>query len=139
MAEDTHEDKPARRSRSWLQVSLSTLLAFVLGIGVGLAVRYQFAVPEPSRLPDPSNIRPGQRVTVEVKGNVQDFSFKRTALVLADGTISLPGLRQVPAAGLSLDQLTDDLTERYLAFYRQYTQYPNVHVFVSFEDASVTD
>jgi hypothetical protein len=57
-----------------------------MGVGVGLAVRYQFPAPEQSTLPDPSNVRLGQKLTVEVKGNVPDFSFKRTALVLADGT-----------------------------------------------------
>jgi hypothetical protein len=139
VAEELQVDQSARPVRSWLQVSLGSLLAFVLGMGVGLAVKHQFAAPEQHRLPDPSNIRLGQKVTVEVTGNVPEFAFNRTSLVLADGTISLPGLRQVPAAGLSLDQLTDDLTKRYLDFYRFHTTHPRVQVFVSFEDSSVRD
>ena len=140
MTEVSQATEPVRPNRSWLQVSLSNLLALVLGIGIGLGIKYQFPQPEQTRLPDPSNIRPGQKISIEITGNVPEFSFKRRALVLADGTITLPGVRQVPAAGLSLDQLTDDLTQRYRDLYRMRTVHPRLdQVFVSFEDSSVTD
>ncbi len=38
----TEGQRPDALRRPWLQISLSTLLAFVLGIGVGLAVKHQF-------------------------------------------------------------------------------------------------
>jgi hypothetical protein len=93
------EQKPATPNRSWLQISLRTLLALVLGFGAGLAVRYQFD-PQPERLPDPSGIRRGDKLAIEL-GSFG--SSARTVLVLADGTVTLPYLGQVPAAGLSSD------------------------------------
>ena len=55
-------NSPPRRSR-WFQISLRTLLAIVLGFGLGLAVNQRFA-KETSDQPDPSNIRRGDRLTV---------------------------------------------------------------------------
>ncbi len=130
------EPKPARPSRSWLQISLSTLLALILGFGAGLAVRHRFG-EEPNRLPNPSGIRLGDKLTVEM--GAPAFATPppaRTVLVLADGTISLPKLGQVPAAGRSLDQLTADLTARYAAYYKDYSLF-DLWVFVSFSDTSV--
>ncbi len=125
------EQKPTRPSRSWLQISLSTLLALILGFGAGLAVRYKFG-EEPSRLPNPSGIRLGDKLSVEF-GGPGVASSARTVLVVADGTISLPKLGQVPAAGLSSEALTADLKARYDAYYKP----REVSVFVSFSDSSV--
>jgi protein involved in polysaccharide export with SLBB domain len=133
-------DEPIPRSsrRSWPQISLSTLLAFVLGIGVGLVVKYQFGETA-HRLPSPAAIRLGDKLTIEVGPGEYIPESKRTALVLADGTITLPKLGQVPAVGLSLDDLTVDLKERYGIYYGQaYRTKPlQVPVLVSFADSSV--
>jgi hypothetical protein len=134
------EPSPAKATGrgSWLQISLRTLLAFVLGFGAGLAVRYQFGA-EPSRLPNPSGIRLGDKLTVEVGPGLNVPESKRTALVLVDGTISLPKLGQVSVAGLSLEELTADLKQRYEAHYSKLHKSFSVPVFVSFADSSVRD
>src|SRR5262249_17718247 len=130
--------QPRSRRRPWPQISLGTLLAFVLGIGVGLAVKYQFG-PDPHRVPSASEIRRGDKLTIEVGPGLNIPESKRTALVVADGTISLPNVGQVPAAGLSLDDLTADLKQRYAAYYRtRVGAIPaDMPVFVSFTDSSV--
>jgi protein involved in polysaccharide export with SLBB domain len=134
------EKKASQPARRWLQVSLRTLLAMVFGFGLGLAVNYSFR-PGVGDLPDPSRIRLGDRVTIEIDTSIMKPS-RRTVRVLADGTISLPNLGQVPASGLSLDELTQDLKQRLTAYCLKigYTKEQiNVNVFVSFDATSVED
>ncbi len=90
-----------------------------------------------NRLPDPASIRRGDKLTVEVGSGNNVPEAKRTALVLSDGTISLPDLGQVPAAGLSLEELTADLKQRYEAYYRKFFRNAQAKVFVSFSESSV--
>jgi protein involved in polysaccharide export with SLBB domain len=62
-------------------------------------------------------------------------------MVLADGTITLPILGQVPAANLSLAELGEDLKERYGAHYAKKLNLGKYEsdVFVSFADTSTKD
>ena len=124
-------------TRAWFQVSLRTLLAMMLAFGLGLAVKHRFG-KETTEKPDPWNIRRGDRLTVEFSGRGFTSLVKRTTEVLVDGCIRLPDLGQVPAAGLSLDELTQHLNEQLTASYsaRHGTKI-EVDVFVSFENTSV--
>jgi protein involved in polysaccharide export with SLBB domain len=124
-------------TRQWLQVSLRTLLAMVLAFCVGLAVNYRFH-KEASDRPDPRNIRMGDRLTVVWNPEAFPVPARWTLEVLSDGCIRLPELGQVPAAGLSLDALTQQLSERYSTYYStEYKSKIDVKVFVSFENTSV--
>ena len=126
-------------SKSWLQISLRTLLVLILGFGIGLAVNYRFGAPATRGL-DPNNIRQGDRLAL--KFNPAQFSDSRRYIVevLADGSIRLPELGQVPAAGLSLDALTRDLSEKYSAYYSAIFNTPKViDLFISFENTSIEE
>ena len=57
---DDQEIEHPRSKLRWLQISLRSLLAIIFGFGLGLAVNYQFRADK-SRLPDPSNIRRGDK------------------------------------------------------------------------------
>jgi len=136
---DTSEAKPPSKLR-WLQISLRTLLAVVLGFGLGLAVNYQFRTEE-SKLPHPGRVRPGDVLRVQWKPNIGEWSSFHTVTVLADGTIRLRELGGVPAAGMSLDELTEDLKTRYLAYAKNRYAYPvkSVEVFVDFGQPAASE
>lgn len=126
-----------RRPR-WFQFSLRALLMLMLVAGVFFA-GYSLAVRRTERpastARDPSNIQRGDRLTMML--SYAGFAEPRhwTVEVLADGCIRLPELGQVPAAGLSLDELTKDLNERYSAHH--YSGQIQVNVFVFFENTFV--
>jgi hypothetical protein len=129
-----------RRPRHWFQVSLRTLLAIVPGFGLGLAVNMQFR-QETRDEPDPGSIRRGDRLTLEYSSDSFVTNFpRRTVEVLSDGCVRLPELRQVPAAGMSLDELTGSLNERYCSHYSSvFKTKIEVNVFISFENTSVEE
>ncbi len=135
---------PVVANRAWLQVSLRTLLAVILGFGLGLAVNLQFHPAQRDQLPNPTNIRLGDRLSIEfqiVEANYVRASVSRRTTVLADGTITLPDLGQVPAAGLSLAGLTEDLKQLYAAHYQDKLTSPRAQAsaFVSFADTSTNE
>src|SRR5438477_1610698 len=119
MSEQAHEsDESKKKSRDtfrWFQISLRTLLAMILGFGLGLAVGRQFRSDE-SGLPNPSNVRRGDSVRIQWRAKLGNWTPQQTAKVLADGTIRLRELGSVPAAGMSLDDLTEQLKTRYEAY-----------------------
>jgi polysaccharide export outer membrane protein len=63
----------------------------------------------------PYEINVGDEVTVE---SATDRDLKRTLVVLPDGTITLPLVGQIPAAGMSVDQLRKHLDEVYKEYYK---------------------
>src|SRR5262245_6665849 len=123
--------------REWFQVSLRTLLALMLAFGLGLAVNWRFR-NETHEKPDPANVRRGDRLSVVWNFPGNTIPSKWILEVLSDGCIRLPELGQVPAAGMSLDELTQQLDERYSRHYStEYKSKIEVKVFVSFENTSV--
>ena len=71
----------------------------------------------PRQIPDPArDLQPGDRLTIEI---FVDESMSREVTILADGSITLPLLGQVQAAGRSLVKLRDELEEQYSKYYRE--------------------
>jgi protein involved in polysaccharide export with SLBB domain len=126
------------RSR-WFQLSLKSLFVLVLVVaaflgGYSLAKREEGAIAGA----DPSNIRRGDRLSLVFNAAQFTRPTQWTVQVLSDGCIRLPETGQVPAAGLSLDELTADLNARYSKHYTaQHSVRIDVDVFVSFENTSV--
>ncbi|WP_298259273.1 polysaccharide biosynthesis/export family protein [uncultured Litoreibacter sp.] len=70
-------------------------------------------------------LRSGDMLRIEV---IEDSSLNRNALVLPDGTIAFPMVGQVKAAGLTLHQLRETLTD---GLAPNFAQRPNLHVAVA--------
>jgi polysaccharide export outer membrane protein len=66
-------------------------------------------------IPTPYQINVGDEVTIE---SATDRELRRTLIVLPDGTITLPLLGQVRAAGMSVVQLREELDKIYKKFYK---------------------
>jgi polysaccharide export outer membrane protein len=64
----------------------------------------------------PYELNVGDKIRVE---SLQDANLDRELVIQPDGTITLRLLGQVPAAGLSVTQLRDNLERLYLEFYRE--------------------
>ncbi len=67
-----------------------------------------------SRLPEGYKLNVGDQVAVEM---VSDRTMNRTVIVLPDGTISLPHIGTVPAAGSTAGQLRNLVEEKYRDYY----------------------
>src|SRR5262245_2319877 len=130
------------RSHRWFQLSLKSLFLLTLLVATFFA-GYVVAIGRAARtatasLPDPNNIRHGERLSLACNSVNVSEPTRWTVRVWACGGIRLPELGQVPAAGLSLDDLTKDLNERYSAHYSSlYSAKLKVEVFVSFENTAV--
>jgi hypothetical protein len=132
------EDSAVAVHRPWrLQIGLGALFALMLGVGIGLAVNQVYRA-DTKRLPNPSSIRLGDTLTVEISPYriAAPEIASRRVIVLADGTITLPHIGQVPAAGLSLDALRNELRLRYLKLWKNYGV-REVNVFVAFAETSI--
>ena len=71
--------------------------------------------PRPAAIPDPtSQLEPGDRLTVD---SFADPTLNRHVSILPDGTITLPLLGQVAAAGQTLTQLSEQLRKLYSKSY----------------------
>ncbi len=68
-----------------------------------------------NEIPTPYEINVGDEVTIE---SATDAQLKRTLVVLPDGTITLPLVGPVHAAGLSVEQLRKQLDTIYEKFYK---------------------
>jgi polysaccharide export outer membrane protein len=66
-------------------------------------------------IPMPYRINVGDELTIE---SATDTDLRRTLVVLPDGTITLPLMGEVQAAGLSVDQLRKHLDDRYLKYMK---------------------
>jgi polysaccharide export outer membrane protein len=66
-------------------------------------------------IPAPYQLNVGDEVTIE---SATDRELRRTLIVLPDGTVTLPLLGQVPAAGLTVPRLRDELDKVYKKFYK---------------------
>jgi len=72
-------------------------------------------LPRSAAIPDPTvELEPGDRLTIE---SLADGSLNRHVSILPDGTITLPLLGQVAAAGDTLTQLQEVLQELYRKSY----------------------
>jgi Flp pilus assembly secretin CpaC/outer membrane protein TolC len=75
------------------------------------------AADEMPAIPDPTaDLQPGDRLTIE---SLVDPKLNRHVTILEDGTITLPILGQVPAAGRKLIKLKAELEEHYRGHYTE--------------------
>jgi polysaccharide export outer membrane protein len=78
------------------------------------AMEFVFRVTR-DETPDAYEINVGDELNVE---SSTDANLRRTLVVLPDGTITLPLLGQVRAAGLTVPELTAGLDEQYQRYYK---------------------
>jgi len=69
-----------------------------------------------NRLPEGYKLNVGDQIAVEM---VTDSTLTRTLTVLPDGSISLPQIGSVPAAGSTAGQLRNLVEEKYREFYQK--------------------
>lgn len=70
-----------------------------------------------AHIPDPTiDLKPNDRLTIE---SLADKNLNRDVTILADGTITLPLLGQVAAAGRTLEKQRQELESLYKKYYRK--------------------
>ncbi|MDP6059904.1 MAG: polysaccharide biosynthesis/export family protein, partial [Pirellulaceae bacterium] len=70
-----------------------------------------------AHIPDPTiDLKPNDRLTIE---SLADKNLNRDVTILADGTITLPLLGQVVAAGRTLEKQREELESLYKKYYRK--------------------